>query len=159
MKPKTLRKILRRLERLPLHHLDTSIVLGSLNYEEKTIRNRYIHKLGYNYRGIISFPVLSELFVKFLSLGNVEEEDVFRQFIAHLRVKQQIEFYSAKRIGKLMEELHDLDSRLEPTDIQIIACAIEDKADVLVTLDKNLIDHKYIQEKYGLKISHPKDFI
>ncbi len=142
-----------------MHHIDTSIVLGSLDYEEKMIRNKYIHKLGYNYRGMLSFPVLSELFVKFLSLKNVEEEDLFRQIIDHLRVKRKVEFYSAKRIGKLMEELYDLDSRLEPTDIQIVACAIEGKADVLVTLDKNLINHKSIQEKYELKICHPKEFI
>ena len=58
-----------------------------------------------------------------------------------------------------MEEIYELDKRLEPTDIQIIACAIEDKAVSLVTFDTNLINHKSIKEKYGLNIEHPRYFI
>lgn len=159
MKRKTLDKLIRKFQKLPLHHIDTSIILGSSNFEEERVRDKYIQKLAYNYRGKLSFPVLSELFVKFLSLETIEERDVFRQFMDHLLVRREIEFYSPKRIGKIMEELHDMDKRLEPTDIQIVACAIEDKADVLVTLDKNLINHKTIKEKYDLTIAHPKDFI
>jgi|SRR3989344_1926408 len=156
---KTRIKLQRRFVILPLHHIDTSVILGSENAEEENIRKKYIQKLGYNYRGVASFPVLSELFVKFLLLRAMEERDVFTQFMDHLRDRRKIEFYSPRRIGKLTEEIYDLDKRLEPTDIQIIACTIENKADVLVTLDKNLIDHKIIKEKYGLKIAHPKDFI
>ena len=58
-----------------------------------------------------------------------------------------------------MEEIYDIDKRLQPTDIQIVACAIEDNADNLITLDSNLVRNKAIEEKYGLKIWHPKDFI
>lgn len=159
MKPKTLKKILKRFQTLPMHHIDASILLGSSDTEEERARNKYIRKLGYNYRGKLSFPVLSELFVKLLSLNSAEERDVFIQFMDHLFNRRKTEFYSSKRIGKLMEEIYEIDKRLQPTDIQIVACAIEDKADNLVTLDKNMVDNKSIKERYGLKISHPKDFI
>lgn len=159
MKPKIVEKLRRRFERLPLHHIDTSVILGSKDAEEERIRKRYIQKLGYNYNGKLSFPALGELFVKFLSLESVEEKDIFTQFMDHLKYKRRIEFYSPKRIGKLMEEIYELDKRLEPTDIQIIACAIEDKAVSLVTLDTSLINHISIKEKYGLYIEHPENFI
>ena len=78
----------------------------------------------------MSFPVLSELFLKFLFLETEEERDTLKELMDHLRTRRKTEFYCPKRIGKLMEDL-----------------------------DKNLIDHKSVRERYGLKICHPKSFI
>lgn len=44
-------------------------------------------------------------------------------------------------------------------DMNIVASAIEHKATNLVTLDKQLIHHKSIEERFGLKILHPKELV
>lgn len=39
-----------------------------------------------------------------------------------------------------------------------VSCAIEDNA-ILVTLDKDLLHNKKIEEQYKIKIRHPKELI
>ena len=83
----------------------------------------------------------------------------FLQILDYLEEKRKVDIYTPVRIGNLMEELVNLDTRLKPHDIMIIACAIEDGAMYFVTLDNKLIHHKSIESRYGLKISHPKELI
>ena len=159
MKLKTAEKLRRRFERLPLHHINTDVILESHDTENGRACARYLQLAGYKYRSKLSFPVLSEIFLKFLLVGMREKREIIVEIMDNLRKKRKIDYYSPRKIGRLMEEIHELDKRLEPTDIQVIACAIEDKAASLVTIDNKLIGHKLIEERYGLKIVHPKDFI
>jgi hypothetical protein len=63
MKQKTLEKIIRKFEILPLHHIDTNIFIEA-DKETKLgdACASYLNRIGYKYRGIISLSVLGELF-------------------------------------------------------------------------------------------------
>ena len=159
MKIKTIEKLRQRFERLPVHHINTDVILEPHDTDNGRACARYLQLVGYNYRGRLSFPVLSEIFLKFLLVSMREKREIIVEIMDNLRKKRKIDYYSPRKIGRLMEEIYELDKRLEPTDVQVIACAIEDKAINLVTIDTKLIDHKSIEERYGLKIAHPRDFI
>jgi len=148
---------IRKFLSLPLHHIDTSVLIEPEKTEDGRYCRKYLQKISYNYRGILSFPVLSELFVKIEELDNDEDKLGVLRFITHLRKYKKIGFYSPKRVLDIMEELNSLDNRLEPIDANIIASAIENKAMNLVTLDRQLIHHKSVEERFGIKISHPKE--
>ena len=70
MKDKTKEKYERWAESLPLHHIDTSVILEN----PKTINGRfctkYLQRVGYKYRGVLSLPVLGELFLRIILLKN-----------------------------------------------------------------------------------------
>ena len=52
-----------------------------------------------------------------------------------------------------------LDTRIEKTDREIVACAIEDKATALVILDKDLLHNERIENAFDIKIKHPKELL
>ena len=55
---KTKEKLERRLVTLPLHHIDTSVVIEPENTPDGRFCRRYLQKVSYNYRGVFSAPVL-----------------------------------------------------------------------------------------------------
>ncbi len=143
---------------LPLQHIDTSILIEPEKTEDGRYCMKYLQLVGYKYRCVLSFPVLSEIFVKLIDLEDDEDRLGVVRFIAHLRKYKKVAFYSPKKVS-IVEELNSLDHRLEPIDASIVAAAIEHKVVNLVTLDRRLIHHKSIEEKFGLRISHPKEFV
>lgn len=159
MKPKTLRKILRRFEGLPLHHIDTSVILEPDNTENGRYCRRYMQKVGYNYAGKFSFPVLSELFVTVLQTQNYADKQDLLDVIDKIISARKIGFYSSEDICNIMENIKKIDTRIEKMDREITACAIEDKADVLVTLDKDLLHNRKIENIFDIKIKHPKELV
>lgn len=159
MKQKTLRRILKRFQRLPLHHIDTSVILESETTENGQHCRKYLQKVGYNYMGKLSFPVLSELFVIVLKLENyVDKRDLFDTIDTMISARKMI-FYSPEDICRITGKIKEIDTRIEKTDREIIACAIEDKAAVLVTLDKDLIHNERIENIFGIRIRHPKELL
>ncbi|MBI2076487.1 MAG: type II toxin-antitoxin system VapC family toxin [Candidatus Aenigmarchaeota archaeon] len=150
---------MRKFLALPLHHIDTSVLIEPEKTEDGRYCRKYLQKIGYNYRGTLSFPVLSELFLKIVGLEVEEEKLIILRFIAYLRKYKHVTFYSPKKIADILKDLNGLDNRLGPIDTNIIAASIEHKARNLVTLDKQLVHHKSVEEKFGLTISHPKEFI
>lgn len=156
MLEKIKRKLDKKFEALPLHHIDTSVLIEPEKTDDGKHCRKYLQKVGYSYRGILSFPVLSELFVKIDSLEDDEDKLGMLRLVSHLRKYKMIAFYSSKS-GDIMEELGRTDNRLQQIDIEIIASAIEHKAMNLVTLDRQLLHHKSIEERFGLKILHPKE--
>ena len=130
---------------------------------EKTVDGRfcrrYIHKLNYSYRGIISSPVLSELTIAMLLLRDENKRHAFLDVLLNLVNIRKVGFYTPVSIHEISKKIKEIDQRLSPTDIDIVACAIEDKAVNLVTLDKKLIGNKTIEREFGLKILHPKDLL
>lgn len=159
MKPKTMQKILRRFQILPLHHIDTSVILEPDNTEDGRYCRRYLQKVGYNYMGKLSFPVLSELFVTLLKFQNYSDKrDLFDTIDTIISVRK-IVFYSPEDICGIVDKIKKIDTRIEKVDGEIVACSIEDKASTLVTLDKDLLHNERIENAFGIKIRHPKDLL
>ena len=159
MKLKTLEKFRRRFEKLPLHHIDTSVILEPPNTEDGRYCKRYLQRVGYNYKGKISFPSLSEIIISILSLDNYNDRQDTMETIFQLVKTRDIEFYAPKNIAKILLRIIELDKRIEPTDMEIVSCTIEDKADMLITLDKKLIGNQKLEKEFNIKISHPMNLV
>lgn len=143
----------------PIHHIDTSIILESEKTIDGRFCRRYLLKLPHNYQGVFSSPVLSELFIRVFSLKDSESRHAFLDILSNLKENGKIEIYMPQNIGRLLIRIKEIDSRLDPADIEIVACAIENNAMNLVTLDRNLTGNKAIEREFGLKILHPKELL
>ena len=144
---------------VPLHHIDTSVILEPINTENGRYCRRYLQKLNYNYRGKISFPALSEIQATILSVDdyNIRQDSI--ETIYHLIKSRKIKFYAPKFTAHIIMEIRNIDKRIEPLDREILACSIEDKALVLVTLDSTMINNKHIENAFKIKIKHPKELV
>ncbi len=147
-----------KLEGLPVHHIDTSIILEPRRTEDGSYCTKYLQKVGYNYKGILSMPVLSELFLLVLRIENYEERHNFLDAIGHTIKVRDMKLYSPKNIGEITASIRKSDTRIDELDAHIIACSIEDSA-WLITLDRKLIGNSSLEKKFGIKILHPKDLL
>lgn len=147
------------LDLKPLHHIDTSVFLES----EKTIDGRfcrkYMQKVGYNYYGKFSLPTLGEMMISILLVKDYSKRYTLLDLITALKTARKIDIYTPIEIGDIHRKIREIDTRLNPTDIDIVACAIEDGAKNLVTLDKDLIGNRTIESEFRLRISHPRDLL
>ena len=125
-------------EYLPMHHIDTSIIIES----EKTLDGRfctkYLQKLDYNYGGKLSLPALGEIMISLLMMKDRNKQYAILDFISNLRKIRKVGIYTPKDLSDISRKVKGLDTRIRLTDADIVACAIEDGANNLVTLDKNL---------------------
>ncbi|MBI2579164.1 MAG: PIN domain-containing protein [Candidatus Aenigmarchaeota archaeon] len=138
------------------HHIDTSVFLEPQTTEDGRYCRKYIQKVGRNYEGVVSFPVLSEIFASVLKLDDYKElHDTFDTFVHTFRIRK-IGFYSPRDIEDIMKRVKELDKRIYPIDREIVACSLEDKADALVTMNKKLVGNKRIEETFRVRIVHPK---
>ena len=144
---------------LPKHHLDTSVLIEPQKTEEGRQCKKYLQKLDYNYSGILSFPVLSELFLFIHSFENFNDRYDFIEPILWEIKLRNIKFYSHKNIGNILNKIKITDSRIDPIDREILACASEDEADVLITLDNKIIGNKNLEKALRIKILHPKNLL
>ena len=93
MLKKTAEKLKRRFESKPLHHIDTSVIIEPENTIEGKFCKKYLQKIGYNYRGALSFPCMSELF---LIMNSFEDFNIRYDFLESLRAMikaRRISFY------------------------------------------------------------------
>ncbi len=143
----------------PLHHIDTSVIVES----EKTLDGRfcvrYLQKLDYNYDGKFSLPALGELLMHLFLIKDSDKQHAFLDFLIDQKTTRKIGIYTPYDIRVISGKIKEIDTRLDPTDIDIIACTIEDGANNLVTLDKDLIGNKAIEREFNLRIVHPKDLL
>ena len=144
---------------LQLHHIDTSIILEPKGTENGRYCRKYLQRVGYNHRGVLSFPVLSELFSVVLLLQKYEERMTLFETIYDMIRAREIKFYSPKKTETIISKIKEIDRRLDPLDVEILACAIENKASVLVTLDDNMLKSEEIQNLFKIRIRHPKDLL
>ncbi len=156
MKLKTLEKLRRRFERLPLHHIDTSIILEDPKSVDGKYCTKYLQIIGYKYRGIFSLPMVGELFIKILSLENEDDKSVAIEFVKTIIKNREIVFYVPKNIEGILSKV--VDKRVDYTDKVIFACAVENGAMTLVTLDQELVHNKELEE-FGIRIMHPKELV
>lgn len=159
MKRKTLLKLQRKLQRLPLHHIDTSVILEPEKTENGRACRRYLQKVGYNFRGKISFSILGEIMLNIMSLEDYSEQhnalDLFQKFIKVREVGLCVQ----KRTEETIRRIREVDARIDRIDAEILACAVEDEAQVLVTLDTKLIHNSRIENEFGIDIRHPSELL
>jgi len=148
----------RKLTRLPLHHIDTSIILEEATSKEGFYCKKYLNIVGYKCKGVISFPVLSELFFKILNLKTFDEQWDMFDLINSIIKEKRISFYSPKDISEIDRKIKEVDITLDSLDRQILACAIENRA-TLVTIDSKLLRNERIQKEFDIKIRHPKELV
>ena len=70
---------------MPLHHIDTSVLIEPEKTEDGRYCRKYLQKVGYNYRGKFSSPVFSELFMRLLAIENYDDRDAFLMLVDHLK--------------------------------------------------------------------------
>jgi predicted nucleic acid-binding protein len=166
MHPFGIKLIFKRLDKrynmpnnLPRHHIDTSVIIEPENTDDGRLCKRYLQKLNYNYSGVLSFPVLSELFLILQSLDDFNSRyDFLEPLLKTIKIRK-IAFYCPRDIGNLLNEIKNNDRRIDNTDRQILACASEDKAVSLITLDKDMLYNKNLEGLLEIKILHPQDFL
>lgn len=109
--------------------------------------------------GKLSFPVLSELFITVLKLESYADKQNLFEIIDTTVSVRKIGFYSPEDISETINSIKKIDTRIGKTDREIVACAIEDAAAVLVTLDRDLFHNERIENAFGIKIKHPKELL
>lgn len=159
MKKKTLLKLQRRLEKLPLHHIDTSIILEPEKTENGRYCRKYLQKVGYNFRGKISFSVLGEILLNIMSLENYTEQHTALDLFQRLIKVRKIGLYVQKRTEDIVKRIREIDARIDPIDAEILACTIEDEAQVLITLGTKLIHNEKLEKEFGIRIRHPNELL
>ncbi|MBI2583394.1 MAG: PIN domain-containing protein [Candidatus Aenigmarchaeota archaeon] len=160
MKPKTIERLIRRLKKLPVIHLDTSIILEPGNTEEGYHCKKLLNVLGIKYRGKLSLVALGELLLDIVGLENYSERQDSVEFVYSLIKRKKIEYgIITKTVDESATRIKQIDPRIEQTDRLIMACAAEDKADYFATLDRKLIGNGKLERELGAKIRHPKDLV
>ena len=161
MKSKTLEKLIRKFVRLPSHHIDTSVILGAF-LEDEEFREEckdYLNRVGYNYRGFLPVSVTGEIFMILnKKVSKESDRELFFLFFDKLIRKRRIEFVGSDfEVYKKVHEIRDISYDAEPLDALHLAVAITEKANVFVTLDENLVHNKRLENKFNIRILHPKE--
>ncbi|MBU5537689.1 MAG: PIN domain-containing protein [Candidatus Aenigmatarchaeota archaeon] len=159
MKKKTLLRLIRRFEKLPLHHIDSSIELEPGDTEDGKYCTKYFNIVGYKYRGKFCIPALGEILLAISFIADKTKQydalDVFLKLIK----ERKIRFASVENTEEYVIKIKQLDKGIEPMDRLILACAIADGADTFVTLDEKLIHNEKIEKEFGIKIRHPHELV
>ena len=140
---------------LPLHHIDTSVFLAAFTERERYshVSGRYLNKISVNYRAAVSFSVLSELFFKLIrTIGNDYRIKLLLWFTRFIENKDVQLLPSNFSVYSRIENLRETNFRLDPIDALHLATALENNADVFVTLDTKLG-----KQVNGLTIQHPEN--
>lgn len=160
MKEKTFLKLQKRFLALPLHHIDTDVLIESLK-ETKLgdICSEYLNKIGYKYRGVISLSVLGEfLLITIRDNDTIEQKEFALRVFDRLIAKRKIRFSTPSiETYNTTSNIINLDSRIEPSDALHYATAVKDKANTFVSFDEKMVDNKTLENAFGVKIIHPED--
>jgi len=142
------------------HHIDTSVIVEPEKTEDGRHCQKYLNKERDYIQGVVSLPVLGELYLLLLRMNNIEKMYAFQENIIHLTRIHKLSFYTPTIENiKIQKFISVIDNRIDAIDREILACAIEDKASYLVTLDKKLIGNKKIVSAFNIKICHPRDLL
>lgn len=148
-----------RFKSLPMHHIDTSVILEPENTENGFYCKKYLNLVGYKYRGKFSFLVLGEIFFHLLKFKTFDEKYDFLHSILNLIATRKISYHSVAGNEGTSSRIREINERIEKTDRLILASAIEDRATAFVTLDSKLINNEYLEKEFRIKIKHPKDLV
>lgn len=148
-----------KFQKLPAHHIDTSVILEPKDTENGFYCQKYLNLVGYKFRGKFSLLVLGELLLKLLKFETLKEQYDLVDSITSLIRNRKIFFYSVFENEELCRQVKENNVRIEKSDLFIFLSAVEDKATVFVTLDTALVDNEVLEREFGIKIKHPRDLI
>lgn len=159
MKPKMLEKILRRFQRLPLHFIDTNILVEAL--KDTKLGNKcssYLNRVGYKYRGTLCSSVLGEFLLHVLKdIKESEERKYMLDFIDKISKKTKCGYSSLKYENfHIVDKIKEIDSRVEAADAIHLANCVQDKAITFVTFDEKLVGNLKLEKEFNIKILHPE---
>lgn len=162
MKHKTLEKIIRRFQRLPLHGIDTSIILEAFD-EKSEFRESckdYLNKIGYNFRGVLPISAVGELFTIIeTDMDDKTEKEAFFQFFDSLVKKRKMSFAAPKKTTfQITEKVKEMENRIGATDALNLSIAIDEGVNVFVTLDADMLHNKQLEKEFGIQIRAPYEF-
>ncbi len=158
MKRKTDERLEREFLALPLHHIDTDVIIESIKGTKLgEICSDYLNRVGYKYRGTISLSVLGEfLLVTLRDEETIEDKELNIRSLNTLIKKRKIQFLSAlKSTYQTTVKIMELDTRIEPTDALNYALAVQENANNFVSLDEKMICNTTLENVFGVKIKHP----
>ncbi|MBI1979014.1 MAG: hypothetical protein HYS62_03075 [Candidatus Aenigmarchaeota archaeon] len=157
------RKTEERLEReflaLPLHHIDTSIILEKSTTPNGRACTAYLNLINQKYRGKISIPTLGELTLRLIAISDYSKRIDFFEAIYNLIQTKKIGLCGIQDADQISKNIKDKDDRITTTDRLILASAIGDNAQTFVTLDEKLIHNEILESAFGISIMHPKDLL
>ncbi len=165
MKEKTKYKLEKRRQNLPLHYIDACVVMESLmlSGDEHVSCERYLNKVGYRYKKVISISALGEFFVTTVKKieKRIDRETTFIflsnafTFVRELMNRGKITLLSPQfKTYPVVEKIKMIESRVEPMDALNHATAIADGANVFVTIDNDLVENKKLESAFRIKIKH-----
>lgn len=160
MKSKTLRKLLRRFEKLPLHFFDTCTLVEALKDTKTGVQcSEYLNRIGYNYRGTLCLTVIGEFFLTtFRDVKEKTAKELGFEFIDRFIKNRSANFSSLKYDSlHIIDRIKELDRSIEDSDAMHIANCIQDNGAVFVTIDERILESKILENEFGIKLMHPKD--
>ncbi len=164
MMKKTLRKLLNKEIKKPLHCIDSNIFLEStVDSKLGEICKSHLSNMGKGkyYRGIVPVSVLGEInLIIFRDLkepiDRISRLELLEKFI-RLR---DIDFVAPKREDHLLiDELMEAETRLEEMDAEHLVCAKRAGASVFLTFDSKLLGNRTLESILGMRIKHPQEFV
>ncbi len=160
MKKKTEEKLKKRWKRLPLHFIDTSVILevlleGEYEYDCKS----FLNQVGYKYRGLLSVLVLGEITKGIFKIQDSVGREMARNFVDGFIIKHKVDVASLSyETLPVVLRIKELNSYIKPMDALHVSCAVESGAGTFVTLDKELIRTKReIENEYEIRIKEPSE--
>ena len=121
--------------------------------------SRYLNKVKFEKCGVFSLPVLGELMMTLVDITDYNKRMNLQELIVHLRSIHGIQIFVPKDTTKILSKIREIDTRLDHIDSEMVACAVEDGAKYLITLDQKLIGNKRLEEEFNINICHPKDIL
>lgn len=144
---------------LPVHFIDTSVILGAFSEEEEFYEEckSYLNRVGYKCRGFLSTSVIGEIFMIIEKWEDSLDRYLFFDFFDRIIFRRKIDFVPSRfETFDTIKQIRNLDYFVEPLDSEHLAAAISENAEIFVTLDTSLILNKNLQNISGIKVIHPK---
>ena len=144
------------------HFIDTCIFFESLVKKRSYQKNdcgRYLARVNKIYRSVISIPVLGEYMETALEKEYTDSLDLF-EFLLGFVKNSKLKIVSPKiSTLEIFHEIESIDPKIEFMDGLHLACAIENSIKTFVTIDHDLLGNQKIEERFKIKIKHPKELI
>lgn len=145
---------------MTVHHIDSSVILEPENTKNGICCTRYLHLVGYKYKGKFSIPMMGELILYIIKkIGDTIKRYDTLDTILKIFHQRKIEFFTVGGSEEVFLKSRELPSHIDPMDRLLLACASKDNA-IFVTLDKKLLrTRSYIKENFSIEIKHPREFL
>ena len=137
---------------LPIHHVDSCILLEDPTTIVGKLCQRYLTRLGKIYHGKLSLTVLGEVMNEISKISNFQQKLDLLDTMNQTMEVRKLEPYS------MAFEFNTDESKLKGlggADAWILAAAIQDSANTFVTIDPRILRLRI----HGIKIMHPKDVL